>query len=221
MAAYSGLAVWKEHGPLAKFADFPSGLEGALSLVIGMLLAFRANRAFDRWWEGRILWGTLVNACRNLAVKANNVSASPDESTARLQRLLVSFPYALRDHLRQGAKVARLPDLSDERFDGQHVPGWIVNQMYGIFQTWKQEQRIEFSDFWMLDREAKILLEVCGGCERIRNTPIATSKIPTRTISCLPLPTLTPMLFPMILASTKKHFITASCRHKLHQVHVW
>ena len=175
MAAYSGLAVWKEHGPLSRFADFPSGLEAALSLVIGMLLAFRANRAFDRWWEGRILWGTLVNACRNLAVKANNLSASPDESTARLQRLLVSFPYALRDHLRQGAKVARLPDLSDERFDGQHVPGWIVNQMYGIFQTWKQEQRIEFSDFWMLDREAKVLLEVCGGCERIRNTPIATS----------------------------------------------
>ena len=94
-AAYSGLAVWKEQGSFARIADFPSGLEAALSLVIGLLLAFRANRAFERWWEGRILWGTLVNACRNLAVKANNVVVKRDESFDRLLRLLVAYPKQL------------------------------------------------------------------------------------------------------------------------------
>ena len=175
MAAYSGIAVWKEHGFFARYADFPSGLEAALSLAIGVLLAFRANRAYDRWWEGRTLWGTLVNTCRNLAVKANNIAGLPDESTDRLRRLLVAFPYALRDHLRLGAEVSRLSGLSAEQFEGRHVPSWIVNQMYGILGGWKREQRIQFSEFWMLDREAKVLLEVCGGCERIRNTPIASS----------------------------------------------
>jgi putative membrane protein len=175
MAAYSGLAVWKEHGQYARYADFNAGLEAALTLVIGLLLAFRANRAYDRWWEGRIMWGTLVNACRNLAVKANNVAVRRDESNDRLRRLLVAFPYALRDHLRCGAQVNRLPGLSAEQFDGQHVPSWVVNQMYGIFATWKREHRIQFGEFWMLDHEAKVLLEICGGCERIRNTPIAPS----------------------------------------------
>ncbi|HIE98622.1 MAG: bestrophin family ion channel [Fuerstiella sp.] len=175
MAAYSGVAVWKEHGRFSQYADFPSGLEAALSLAIGMLLAFRANRVYDRWWEGRTLWGTLVNACRNLAVKANTFGGQGDESTDRLRRLLVAFPYALRDHLRLGAEVNRLPGLSTEQFDGRHVPGWMVNQMYGIFEEWQREQRIQFGQFWMLDREAKVLLEVCGGCERIRNTPIAPS----------------------------------------------
>jgi len=48
-------AVWKEQGRFQNYADLPSGLEAAISLAIGMLLGFRANRAFDRWWEARTL----------------------------------------------------------------------------------------------------------------------------------------------------------------------
>jgi putative membrane protein len=175
IAAYSGLAVWKEHSSLAEYIDFSAGLEAALSLAIGLLLAFRVNRAFDRWWEGRILWGTLVNACRNLAVKANNVVAERDDSINRLERLITAFPFALRDHLRGGAEIKQTPGLEDERFTGKHLPSWIANQIYGIFEVWKREQRIQYGEFWMLDREAKVLLEICGACERIRNTPIAPS----------------------------------------------
>ena len=127
VAAYSGLAVWKEQSQYARFADFPSGLEAAISLVIGLMLAFRANRAFDRWWEGRTLWGTLVNASRNLAVKANNVVGCRDESFVRFHQLLVAFPCVLRDHLRDGANAENVPALSGERFDGQHLPSWVVN----------------------------------------------------------------------------------------------
>ncbi len=175
VAIYSGLAVWKEQGPYSRFADFPPGLEAALTLALGLLLALRVNRAFDRWWEGRILWGTLVNACRNLAVKANNVVVKHDSSFDRLHRLVVAFPFSLRDHLRGVTGASRIPDMSGEHFSGQHMPSWIVNQIYGIFEVWKREERIQYGEFRMLDRESKVLLEVCGGCERIKNTPIAVS----------------------------------------------
>jgi len=175
VAAYSGLAVWKEQSEYARYADFPAGLEAAISLVIGLMLAFRANRAFDRWWEGRILWGTLVNACRNLAVKANNLFDRRDGSFDRFHRLLVAFPCVLRDHLRDGVDVENVPVLAGEQFDGQHVPNWVVNQIYGILAAWKTEARIQYGEFRMLDREIKVFLEVCGGCERIRSTPIASS----------------------------------------------
>jgi ion channel-forming bestrophin family protein len=175
VAAYSGLAVWKEQGRFANYADLPSGLEAAISLVIGLLLAFRANRAFDRWWEARTLWGTLVNACRNLAVKTNNVVIKRDESFERFCGLLCVFPNVLRDHLREGADLTGIEGLSDDNSNCQHPPSRIVNQMYGILETWKQEQRIHYGEFRMLDRELKVFLEVCGGCERIRNTPIAAS----------------------------------------------
>ena len=175
VAGYSAVAVWKERGPYAEFADLPSGLEAAISLVIGLLLAFRANRAFERWWEARTLWGTLVNASRNLAVKANNIVTGRDESFDRFAHLLCAFPEVLRDHLRDGATWDGIEPFSDKQLQCQHPPSYLVNQMYGILEQWKREQRIYYGEFWMLDRELKVLLEVCGGCERIRNTPIAPS----------------------------------------------
>ncbi len=180
VATYSGLAVWKEQGRYADYVDLPSGLETAIMLVIGLLLAFRANRAFDRWWEARTLWGTLVNACRNLAVKTNNVVAKRDESFEHFSRLLCGFPEVLRDHLRDGADLSRIEGLCGESSSVQHPPSrhppsLIVNQMYGVLENWKQGQRIHYGEFRMIDRELKVFLEVCGGCERIRNTPIADS----------------------------------------------
>ena len=44
-------------------------MHGMLGFVISLLLAYRTNTAYDRWWEGRKLWGTLVNNSRNLACK--------------------------------------------------------------------------------------------------------------------------------------------------------
>lgn len=175
VAAYSAIAVWKEQGQYAHLADLPSGLEGAISLVIGLLLAFRANRAFDRWWEARTLWGTLVNVCRNLAVKTNNLVAGRDESFDRFSSLLCAFPEVLRDHLREGASIRCVEGLSPDEPNSSHPPSRIVNHMYAILARWKQDERIADKDFWVLDRELRVFLDVCGGCERIRNTPIASS----------------------------------------------
>jgi putative membrane protein len=175
MAAYSVLPVIKERGQFAQFGDFSTGLEAILALAISLFLAFRMNRAFERWWEARTLWGTLVNACRNLAVKANNVVHPHDESIEDLRQLIVAFPCALRDHLRSSAEQIQFSGLGGRTFDGDHVPSWIVNQIYGVMDSWKRERRIQDVEFWVLDREARILLEVCGACERIKNTPIAVS----------------------------------------------
>ena len=44
-------------------------MHSLLGFAISMLLVFRTNTAYDRWWEGRKLWGALVNNSRNLAIK--------------------------------------------------------------------------------------------------------------------------------------------------------
>jgi putative membrane protein len=175
LAAYSVAVVWFERDQSGQAFEYSAGLEAVLSLVIGMLLAFRVKRAFERWWEGRILWGTLVNACRNLAVKVNNVVHGRDESFDRMRRLIVDYPVALRDHLRGGAKIQQLPGFTREQADAEHVPCWIVNQIYGTFEQWKLDERIQYGEFRMLDREVRVLLEVCGSCERIKSTTIAVS----------------------------------------------
>jgi putative membrane protein len=69
VAAYGALAVWKERTVYHELGDIPAEIHAALTLVLGWLLVFRTNTAYNRWWEARTLWGGLVNACRNLAAK--------------------------------------------------------------------------------------------------------------------------------------------------------
>ncbi len=63
---YSLLPVLKEKSSFKDYADMPSQVHAGLSFVLGWLLVFRINTAYARWWEARTLWGTLVNASRNL-----------------------------------------------------------------------------------------------------------------------------------------------------------
>ena len=57
LGLYSLLPVMKEYSPYHTFADLPSNIFSILGLVLSVVLVFRTNRAYDRWWEGRILWG--------------------------------------------------------------------------------------------------------------------------------------------------------------------
>ena len=71
-----------------------------LGFAISMLLVFRTNTAYDRWWEGRKLWGSLVNTSRNLAVKiAAWTVPSDEENRALFAQLIGLFSAELRDHL--------------------------------------------------------------------------------------------------------------------------
>src|SRR4051812_42068844 len=60
------------------------------ALVIGVLVGFRTKAAYERWWEGRVLWGTLVNHSRNLAIKLRAADAGP-AARAEASRLLTAF----------------------------------------------------------------------------------------------------------------------------------
>ena len=55
VGAYAGLAVWKENSALNEIGDFPPQIHSTLSLVLGLLLVFRTNAAYNRWWEARTL----------------------------------------------------------------------------------------------------------------------------------------------------------------------
>jgi putative membrane protein len=74
-------------------------------LVIGLLLVFRTNTAYDRFWEGRKLWGTLVNTVRNFARQIwVSVAEKTPEDTAdkiKVMRFLVAFAISVKLHLRE------------------------------------------------------------------------------------------------------------------------
>lgn len=174
-----GAAIWCVYAGLV-IAVFPrvlhtdSALDATLAFVLGLLMAVRINRAYERWWEGRTLWGTLVNASRNLAVKIRTFVRPEAQESERVYALVAAFAYGLRDHLRGGARLDRLPGFA-EGDAADHVPSAVVVAVYGCFRDWAAAGRVTQDELRMLDLEGRVLLDVAGGCERIHNTTLPPS----------------------------------------------
>ena len=151
------------------------------SIVLGLLLVFRTNTAYERLWEGRILWGNLVNSIRNLAriiwvsVIENN-SKDREEKTIIL-RLLIVFAIATKLHLRGEAINREIVDLVPERWYDKlqkvHNPPLQVALLIGEYLQQKFER--DCINSYQLTAMLKLLdamVNVLGGCERILKTPI-------------------------------------------------
>ena len=152
-----------------------AGLHGVLGVVLGTLLVFRTNTSYDRWWEGRKLWGQLVNDSRNLAIKVRTIARVTDERKRELARALVGFAHALKDHLRGGAELARVPGFEQSTEVAAHVPSYLAQQIYRSLEQWRHSESIDGFELLMLDQHASSLMNVCGACERIQKSPISAS----------------------------------------------
>ncbi|MBL8815900.1 MAG: hypothetical protein JNL58_07700 [Planctomyces sp.] len=157
------------------FTNIPSDVHAALTLVLGWLLVFRTNTSYSRWWEARTLWGSLINTSRVLAVKMSGLVRVPAADLEFSRKLIVAFGWCLRDHLRQGAKLQRLPGFEKEKVSPIHAPSWLVERMYHQMRSWKAAGIIDGDEMRALDEEVRRFLDICGGCERIRNTRLARS----------------------------------------------
>lgn len=143
-----------------------------LAGVLSLLLVLRSNSAYDRWWEGRKLWGQLVNDSRNLALKIKNLVDAPEEDKREAFDWIISFPFCLRDHLRGGPKpetVEKLPKTPPEQIC--HIPAYISSKLFAQSKRWRDAGQLNKLDYHLIDQHISSLMNICGACERIRNTP--------------------------------------------------
>jgi len=151
-----------------------------LGIVLGLFLVFRTNTAYDRWWEGRKLWGSMVNNTRSLAIKLNSFLATTDkEDRMWFAQMIPNLPASLKEHLRGKVKPEDL-DLVDEDMirtieKAKHVPNTISTLLYNRVTNLFTKNRITGEQLFILDRELKEFSEIVGACERIKNTPIPYS----------------------------------------------
>lgn len=148
-----------------------------LGFVISLLLAFRTNTAYDRWWEGRKKWGELVNDSRNLAVKLTSLDLSLEDNHY-FGRHIGNFALCIKEHLREGTNYALLDITAEERVfleSLDHIPSGIVELMYRRLNELKKAGVISEEDLLRLDRNLNGFLDCVGACERIKNTPIPYS----------------------------------------------
>lgn len=148
-----------------------------LGFVISLLLAFRTNTAYDRWWEGRKKWGELVNDSRNLAVKLTAMDLSPEDNHY-FGRHIGNFALCIKEHLREGTNYSLLDLTEEERGfleDLDHIPSGIVELMYRRLHQLKKAGVISEEDLLRLDKNLNGFIDCVGACERIKNTPIPYS----------------------------------------------
>ena len=151
-------------------------MHSILGFALSLLLVFRTNTAYDRWWEGRKLWGQLVNVSRNLAVRVS--AYLPEDGATRdfYARCIAIFAHEMRLHLQDQRTAFELvdddhPELWDMRPDG-HVPAQVVKLMQQRLQRLRRDQHIDGDQLIVLNTDLTCFLDICGACERIKNTPI-------------------------------------------------
>ena len=155
-------------------------LHSLLGFAISMLLVFRTNTAYDRWWEGRKQWGALMNSSRNLAVKLNSILPHDDEKNRSFfKEIIPRFATELRVHLQSEDTRFALdekphPEIPD--FDRRkHVPNQVASLIISRTMQLNRQDEITGDQLILLNPELTSFLDICGACERIKNTPIPYS----------------------------------------------
>jgi ion channel-forming bestrophin family protein len=153
--------------------------------AIGIIVAFRNQSSYARWWEARTLWGALVNNSRSWARQVTTVMMPLSDAEAGelkvMQRRLVyhqiAYVHALRQHLRGLEPWAELVPLLSERElgelrDEKNVPLAIQQQMGALLRECQVRGWIDFAHWRALDANLDDLVDAQGGAERIKNTPM-------------------------------------------------
>ncbi|MDQ1098140.1 MULTISPECIES: bestrophin family protein [Chryseobacterium] len=152
-------------------------IHSLLGFVLSLLLVFRTNTAYDRWWEGRKLWGKLVNDTRNFAIKVTILLEGNTKDIHQIARYLKFFPHFLAKHLsKESTRLALDEDYSEiEKSLKQHGPSEIITLLSHKLHQLKKDGKISDVEMIYLDTQLSGFLDVCGACERIKNTPIPYS----------------------------------------------
>jgi putative membrane protein len=146
-----------------------------VGFVLSLLLAYRTNTAYDRWWEGRKLWGTLVNNSRNLALKLSAI-LKEDKDRNYFKRLIPAYASILQKHLSDEDTAKELFEGLDLQIDHhKHYPNQVAKMIFNKVNELYTSGKITGDQFIILNSELQSFTDVCGACERIKNTPIPYS----------------------------------------------
>ncbi len=174
-AAYKVLGwewVAMPHIPLSLFGS-----------AIGIVVAFRNQSSYARWWEARTLWGGIINNSRSMARQVTTAmrtvkdAAEMREMQRRMVYLLIAYAKALRQHLRGLEPWEEMePLMGREEIEAlrgeQNVPLAILLRTSGMLRECQAREWIDMAQWQAMDGNLDGLIDAQGGAERMKNTPM-------------------------------------------------
>jgi putative membrane protein len=147
-------------------------------IALAIFFGFRNNVSFDRYWEGRKLWGSLLNTTRSLTRQAH--TSTMDMPAAEMQKftdLLISFTYAAKHQLRGTDPRMDLERicgaaLAEKLGPARYKPAMLLMEMGHWLRGHRARARFEPVLSLAFESNLNELSNIIGGCERIASTPV-------------------------------------------------
>lgn len=185
MVYMTGISIMDHYLPMEEI-HVPLGLITIPGTVIALLLGFRTNSAYDRWWEARIIWGAIVNDSRTWVRQLMTFIKFEDRNSPEFKLIQdmslrqVAWNYSLAGHLRKQNSVLNLKEWIDEeeieKLKGKlNIPNALLFTQANNLKQMHKNQLIDVYQFVQLDRTLTQLTDAMGKCERIKNTVFPAS----------------------------------------------
>ncbi|AQT44404.1 putative membrane protein [Bartonella apihabitans] len=167
-----------------------------LGIALSTFLGFRNNACYDRWWEGRKVWGKIISGSRDL-IRQTAVLAKHETERKTLLELTSAFSHSLVDHLKGTYSLPSLISNYPEDFitayqKSHNKPSFILNEISKCLATLHRQKALSDIQYQMFDKSLTELNENQTSCERLNNTrvPFAYTLLLHRTayIYCFLIP---------------------------------
>jgi ion channel-forming bestrophin family protein len=162
-----------------------------IGLPLGIFLGFRNTASYDRFWEGRKLWGQLVNTSRSLTRQVLTLFEPQPDATDKSPEAvrafevhvvhgLIAYVHALRHHLRGENPFPTLEKIvPKEDIDAlrghENVPVALLHRIGQLVVDARRQKWIHAFHVPVIEQSLTILTDVQGACERIKSTPVPYS----------------------------------------------
>lgn len=168
------LLLHRRYGPTM---EVPATVHTLIGVALGLLLVFRTNASYDRFWEGRRAWGSIVNNSRNLVRAARGLLAERPGIAEAVAPWVAAFPYACMHALRGGRSLgpvaSRLPPAQvAEALAAPHVPLAVATRISRTFAEMRGNTMYGERVVVAADAMVRSLIDDIGTCERIQRTPL-------------------------------------------------
>ena len=147
-------------------------------LMMGLILVFRVNAGYDRWWEARKLWGNVVNQSRNLAIIVSNYPNTKNTDwTNRLTNYISALPYLMKNNLRGDASIDEIKHLVSHPVfsileQSAHKPNALSSILAHELHLSRSSAGLDSFSFLQAEEKRALILDCQGACERILKTPM-------------------------------------------------
>ncbi len=152
-----------------------------VGVALGLMLVFRTNSSYDRYWEGRKLWGNITNSSTQVAIGVVSIIPTKNEESLvlkkKLMNLTIAFPYLVKEKLRDSndiSEVKNILDIDDLAViqNSNNKPVACMTLIWKYFYKCKEIGILSESLMRIFDGKLTDLINNLGNCERIKSTPV-------------------------------------------------